>query len=291
MRSTGSIPRILTVSLLLTAARAAADGPYVSVSASGTWQSNVTDAPSGDGILGAFTLGTSADLTWIHSVDFSTMLSYGVASSVDVCTTFDGLDSLSAGPRLTLRHKLGVGPYAPFVSVGLEGDAVGFNDPERSKLGGAVVAGYGQRFNDSIQLLVDARLGGYDARDIVFCGNYAGMNAVLNWDVDETWRFKLMAGWRTGDVVSNYTAIKTSDGWVPIDPGGFANPGAWHYVATFHRPFVAWRVSARSWSSGIGVSPAVGAHSSLLLQFVSYVTYGYDRYVNNVVSASIVHHF
>src|SRR5271157_1204309 len=40
----------------------AADGPYVDVSASGIWQSNVTNATAGDGVLGAFAATASVGL-------------------------------------------------------------------------------------------------------------------------------------------------------------------------------------------------------------------------------------
>ncbi|HEY5079240.1 MAG TPA: hypothetical protein VII43_05310, partial [Opitutaceae bacterium] len=266
-------------------------GPYVSSSASAIWQDKITEAPPNDGIIGALTLEGSTSLTWIHSVDFSTILSCGLCSTVDVCTRFSGLDSLALGPQLTLKHKLGLGPYAPSLSLGLEGNAVGFSDSERSRIEGAVVAAYSQRFGDSLQLVVDARGGSYDARDVVFCGNYVSMSGTINWDIDDTWRLRLVGGWRSGDVVSNYTSYDTAQGWVPYDFGAFNNPGAWHEVKTFGTPFVAWRVDARTGFYGFGVSPAIGPHTSLSLQVVTYNTKGYDRYVDNVVTASFVHRF
>ena len=77
----------------------------------------------------------------------------------------------------------------------------------------------------------------------------------------------------------------------PIDFGAFNNPGSWHEVRTFGTPFVAWRVNARTGYYGFGVSPAIGPHTSLALQVVTYNTKGYDRYVDNVVTASVVRRF
>ena len=62
-------------------------------------------------------------------------------------------------------------------------------------------------------------------------------------------------------------------------------------MRTFGTPFVAWRVDARAGYYGAGVSPAIGPHTSLSLQVITYNTKGYDRYVDNVVTASIVHRF
>ncbi len=270
---------------------AMADGPYVSVSESATWQDNVTYAPSGDGIRSAFSLGSGADISWLHSMDFSTVLTTGLSANAEVCTTFSGLDSLSIGPNLELSHKIGVGPYAAVLKAGLQGSATGFIDPERSNIEGDLVLGMAQRLSDALQVVLDARLGSYDARDIVFCGNFASLDSALNWDVTDTWRIKVLGGWRTGDTVADYSAERTPSGWAAIDPETENLPGAWHYVSTFGNPFVAYRVSARTWSYGAAISPAIGRHSSLRFQFVQYVTSGYDRYVDSIASLSLEHHF
>jgi hypothetical protein len=291
MQSAGPFALTLAFLIPLASPRAMADGPYVSISESSDWQDNVTNAPSGDGIRGAFGIESGVNVAWIRSVDFSTMLSIDLATNADVCTRFSGLDSLSFGPRLELSHKLGLGPFAPVLYAGLEGDAAGFADPERSKIGGALVFGFGQRLDDAFQVLVDGRLGSYDARDIVFTGNYASLSTTLNWDIDGTWRIKFLGGWRNGDAVVNYTAEQSAYGWTPVDANALNQPGAWHYVSTFHEPFVAYRVNARTWSYGAGISPAIGPHTSLALQFAHFDTKGYDRYLNNVVSLSLIHRF
>jgi len=291
MRSAGSKLRLSTAILLLATTRAVADGPYVSMSASGTWQDNATNATSGDGVLGAFTLETGVDLSWLRSLDFSTMLSGGVAATAVACTTFSGLDSLAVGPRLELRHKLGLGPLAPSVSVALRADGIFFSDSERSNGGASVAAGYSQRISDALQLLLDAKLGTYDARNAVFSGDYASLDAALNWDLNDTWRLKALCGWRDGDIVADYAAELTARGWRPIDTGAYTYTGPRQYVTTFGEPFIAYRARAPTWSYGAGVSPAIGPNTALVLQYVRYETSAYDNYVNDLVSASIVHHF
>jgi len=270
---------------------AAADGPYVSLSASGTWQDNVTNAPSGDGTRSAFDAESGVTVSWLRSLDFSTILSAGVASDVDISATYRGLDSLGVVPSLELRHKAGIGPLATVLHAGLEGQLVGFTDPERSNMGAAILLGLSQRLDEALQFAVDGRLGSYDARDIVFTGSYASLRAALNWDVDSIWRIKLLGGWRNGDSVSDYAAVRTATGWGPVDKGAYNLPGAWHYVRTFNDPFVAYRVSAVTWSDGISVSPAIGPNSAVTLQFMRYDTRGRDRYVNNAVTASVSHRF
>jgi hypothetical protein len=292
MRPNRSIPCALVALALLTAARAGADGPYASASATGVWQDNVTNATAGDGVLGAFTLESEGSLTWIRSVDFSTILSSGLAATADVCTNFSGLDSISAGPRLEIMHKLGVGPYAPRISLGLEADGSAFSDSYRSNVDAAVVARFSQRFDDSVQLVVDGRYCGYEANNAVFNGRYVRLGATLNWDVDDTWRLFATGSWRDGDVVAEYAAEKIPVyGWVPIDAGAYYYTGPRLLVHTFSEPFIAYRGDAPALSWGAGISPAIGAHTSLVLQFTRCRTDAYDTYVNDLVSAGIVHHF
>jgi len=268
-----------------------ADGPYASVSASGISQDNATNATPGDGVLGAFTLETSADLNWLHAVDFSTMLSTGAQAAVDACTTFGGLDNVAVGPRIELRRRLGLGPLAPSLALGAQGDGVFFRDPERSNFDAALIAAYTQRFSDALQLVLDAKLGASDARNDVFAGRYSSVDAALNWDLDAIWRFKLLCGWRDGDIVVDYAATLTPAGWMPIDPDANTLTGPRQYVTTFGEPFIAYRARERTLSFGAGVSPAIGTHTALVLQYVRFETAAYDRYVNDLVSASIVHHF
>lgn len=270
---------------------AIADGPYLSITESATWQDNVTYAPSGDGIRSAFSLGSGTEVSWVHAVDFSTLLTAGLSANADICTTYSGLDSLRICPSLEIRRKFGVGPYATVLNAALEGGTTGFVDPERSNIEGDLVLGMAQRFSDEVQVVLNARAGSYDARDIVFCGNFASLESALNWDATDTLRVKLLGGWRSGDSVSDYAAEKTPNGWEAIDPETENLPGAWHYVRTFESPFVAYRVSARTWSYGAAISPAIGRHTSLALQYIQYVTSGYDRYVDNIVSLSLAHHF
>jgi len=272
-------------------AAAAADGPYVDVSASAIWQSNVTNATLGDGVLGAFTLESGAGATWLNAVDFSTIVSAGLAAKADICTTYSGLDSFSVGARLGLRHKLGLGPYAATASVGLEADGTAFDDSARSNVDAAVVARYTQRFSEALQLAVDGRACAYGANHEVYSGSYASLGSTLNWDVSDTWRIKATFGWRNGDVVADYLAVKTAYGWGPADTGAYAYSGARELVRTFGEPFIAYRGRYPTWSYGLGVSPGVGPNTSLVLQYTRYTTNAYDRYVDDVVSAGIVHHF
>jgi hypothetical protein len=273
------------------AAPAAADGPYVDVSAAAIWQDNVTNATPGDGVLGAFTLESSANAGWLKAADFSTLLSWGVGATADICTTYSGLDSVSAVASVGVRHKLGLGPYAPSLYAGAEADAAAFSDSARSSAGGALVARLSQRFDEALQVEVDARGCAYGANSEVYAGSYLSAGATLNWDVSDAWRIKATGGWRDGDVVADYAAVRTPYGWGPADTGAYSYTGARALVRTFGEPFIAYRGVYQTWSYGVGVSPAVGPDTSLTLMYTRSSTAAYDRYVNNVVSAGIVHHF
>ena len=270
---------------------ARADGPYLSDTASLLWQDNATNAASGDGILGAFTVGAGGTASWIHSGGFSTLVLASLSADLEVCTPFSGLDNVAVGPRLEVRHKLDLGPFAPTVYAGIDGRLAGFDDSERSKAEGAVFAGYSQRFTEALQLLLEGRAGSYDARQTVFTGSYARLAATLNWDPTERWRFAVTGGWRNGDTVAGYEAYRSPMGWEPIDPGAYALAGAWRYVPTFSKPFLDYRVSAQTWSYGAEISPAVGRNTSVTLRFTRFETLGPDPYISDEVSLSLAHKY
>ncbi len=268
-----------------------ADGPYVSDTARVSWEDNVTNASAGNGVLGAFSFGAGTTLSWLHSGGFSTLILSDLSADFTVCTSYRGLSNIEVGPRLEVRQKLGLGAFAPSLYAGIDGKATGFQDPEQSKIEGAFIFGYSQRLSEAFQVQLDGRLGSYDAQDIVFTGNYASLAGALNWDLDETWRIRVTGGWRAGDTVSNYTAVMSPYGWIPIESDALNLPGAWHYVRTFDAPFVAYRVSARTWSYGISVSPAIGRHTSLTLEVKRVETVGAAPYLDTVVSLSVAHRY
>jgi hypothetical protein len=270
---------------------AAADGPYASTSASATWQGNITNATAGDGVLGAFSLKAGGDMAWLESLGFSTMLSTGVSATTDVCTSYSGLDCLSVGPRIELRQKFGLGPFAPSLSIGLESDAVAFRDSYRSNVDAAANARLSQRFCEPLQLVIDGWLSGDEANSQVFSGRYASVGATLNWDIDETWRLNATGCLRDGDVVAEYAAEDSPSGWAPIDTGAYHYTGPRKLVRTFSEPFIAYRSRAPTSSWGIGISPAIGRHTSLVLQYTRFRTAAYDTYLNDMVSLGVAHSF
>lgn len=281
----------MAILTLLAPLGARADGPYVSDTASLLWQDNAANAASGDGILGAYTVGAGGTASWIHSGGFSTLVLTSLSANFEVCTPFSGLDNVAVGPRLEIRHKLEVGPYAPTVYAGADAGLVGFDDPERSNAEGAIFAGYSQRFTEALQLVVEGRAGSYDAKETVFTGSYAHLGATLNWDPNATWRFAVTGGWRNGDTVAGYEAYRSPSGWEPIDPGAYALAGPWRYVATFRKPFLDYRVSALTWSYGAAISPAIGRNTSVTLGFTRFETLGPDPYISDEVSLSIAHKY
>ncbi len=285
------LPLAVLVLLLLAPARSTAEAPSASLSVTEFWQDNATNATAGDGILASFTSETAARLEWPRAVDFSTFVSGGLVATVDACTTFSGLDSATLAPRVGLRRKLGVGPYVPVLTAALQVEGTVYRDAERSHCGTELSAGWSQRFTDALQLVIDGKAGVYAARHTVFSGTYTSLNAALNWDADQRWRFKLLGGWRDGAIVANYRAAAAAGGYEASDPDASTYGGPHQYVATFGEPYIAYRARAQTRSYGAGVSPAVGPNTSLVVQYVRSVTNAYDRYVNDLVSASVVHHF
>src|SRR5208283_3409308 len=111
--------------------------------------------------------------------------------------------------------------YAPSVYAGAEADAAAFSDSARSNAGAALVARLSQRFSEALQVAIDARGCAYSANNEVYAGGYLSAGATLNWDVSDAWRIKATGGWRDGDVVADYAAVRTPYGWGPADTGAY----------------------------------------------------------------------
>jgi hypothetical protein len=284
-------PFRLAVFALLGAAPALADGPYFTAALAETWQSNVNNAPPPDVTRSAWTSQVAGQAQWLTSLDFGTLLTAGLKATADDCTTFHGLDSAGLDGSIALRRKFGLGAFAPYVSLGAEGAVSAFDDSERSFGSVALALNAGKRLTDFLQVEASAHAGWLDARSQVFSGSWVDAGLSLNWDVTETWRLKLLGGWRNGDIVTTYAAYGSPGAWLPDDPGAYAYAKPWKYVGTYGAPYLAYRLRGRTLSGGVALAPALSAATTLQVQFLRCETQGYDLYFNNVVTASITHVF
>jgi len=268
-----------------------ADGPYFTAAATETWQSNVNNAPPADVTRSAWTTELAGEARWLEALDFGTLLTGTLRAAADDCTTFHGLDLVDLDASLAVRHKFGLGAYATAVSLALAGSAAQYDDTERSFASAALALRATQRLTDALQVEGTVEAGADAARNPVFSGSRAEAGLTLNWDVTETWRVKLIGGWRDGDVVTTYAALGTPGNWYPEDPGAYAYARPWKYVPTYGAPYLAYRLRGRTLSWGAALAPALGEHTTLLLQVLRAETQGYDLYFNTLVTASVAHEF
>lgn len=207
----------------------------------------------------------------------------GVAFSTEACPRYEGLDFITAGPRLALQRKLGLGAFAPVLRLELGADALAARESARSGFAGTTILRFSQRFSEETRVEISADLTRLDARGAVFARTGRTLAAALDHDLDERWRVSLRLAWRDGDVVSYAT---------PPRPDLRLSSRALTTIDTFDRPFIAYRLNAHTLSYGFALSPALDERTALTLACELRETERPgERYVNHLVSLALTRQF
>jgi hypothetical protein len=194
---------------------------------------------------------------------------------------FDGLNHLASSLTLGVRHKVGLGAFAPWLRVFAAGGLLDYGDNVRD---GAVVemgAQVGKRLTDRIDVEV-----GY-AHESVDAGNL-----VFNSDAHA---FSLKAGVRLMGALQltlGYTA-RLGDLVVHRAPSaGAARTSHERVVRTFDTPLVAARISATTHVMSAALGYALTPHAALTLGYEYQISYGpVFNYPNHVARAGIAYSF
>jgi len=260
------------------------------------WQDNVTNTTSDGGRLAAWMVVVKAADEWRQPLDRDDALYFGADVAGNACLSYPRLDDLTAGPRLALLHKFGLGAYAPLVRLEAAVAGIAARQSMRSGGNGRVSLGWSRRFTEALQLGLGGEWVRTDTHASTFSTTSTGLAAEATYDFTDVWRGKIRLGWRTGDVVSYYRAVWTYWGWQPAgyygDSGSYGYGSGGRLVDTFDEPYLAYRLQAHTWSVSAALSPALGPDTSLVFSCEFSQTENADsRYLNQVVSAGVVHRF
>ena len=260
------------------------------------WQDNVTNTTSDGGRLSAWTVAVNAADEWRQPLALNDALYYGGEVAGDACLSYPRLDQLSAGPKLALVHKFGLGAYAPLLRLDAAVAGISARQSMRSGWTERMSLGWSRRFTEALQLGLGGEWVRTDTHASTFSTTSTGLAAEATYDFTDVWRGKIHLGWRNGDVVSYYRAVWTYWGWQPA--GYYGSSGGYDYgsggrrVDTFDEPYLAYRLRAHTWSVGAALSPAIGPNTSLVFSCEFSQTENADsRYLNQVVSAGVAHRF
>ena len=274
---------LLFAALLTLAVAARGENWAPNVTVSGTWNDNVTNANLSTDKLSSFQTEAVAVLNDRFNLTASDSLHAGIQLAGEWWPEFSGLSRALAGVRGEWRHKFGLGPHVPIFSLEAAVDFVAANESYRSGTRAGGTLGYRQRFSDRWLLVATHEFSHYAARNVVFDRQGHETALELGHDLSELTRVSVRLSYRRGDVLSYATPPRPD--LVALAPHRIA-------VDTFDRPMVAYSVDARTVGAKVSAIRALSEESAAIVSFEWRESERTGlRYVNQLVSFSLVHQF
>jgi hypothetical protein len=247
------------------------------------WNSNATNADRSSDVVGTLQTHAEFGVERRFTLTRDDALFVGARLEAEAWPRFDHLNQAAAGPRITWRHKFGLGALAPAFSIELAGRARSARESGRNGLAGSVTAAWRKRLDERNLVAITHQSSREDAHDTLFDRSANESTMVFVHDLDDRWRFTATTLFRRGDILSYATPPRT-------DLVQLARLR--ETVETFGSPLVAYSIRARTWAGGLAASHAFGNSTA--------VTLGYEfrdtakaplRYRNHLVSATLAHQF
>jgi hypothetical protein len=275
--------RALALSLLPSLALAEPLGWAPNITATATWDSNVTNADRSSDVIGALQLRADLATAARLALDTDNALIVSAHLVAESWPRSQGLDQLSVGPRVGWQHKFGLGAFAPVFAVELAGDLIFARETERSARAGSLTLLWRKRFDTTTRLAFKQEFARRDARELLFDRTGAETSLELAHDLDELWSLSFTARWRKGDVLSYAT---------PPRPDLVALAHVREAYDFFGRSFVAYSLETHSLSGSIAATRALGLRTWLIVCYEARRTERSPmRYVNHLVSTALVRQF
>ncbi|MDB6093629.1 MAG: hypothetical protein JWM32_1191 [Verrucomicrobia bacterium] len=255
-------------------------GAQVTASSTVGWNTNASNGDRSEDKIGALLFDADVDF-FLHRFqlghDDALILSANVAA--EAWPRFDGLNHISAGPRLAWQHKFGLGALAPVLRVEFAADDIEARDPERSAHEGSGRIAWQQRFDESTQLTASYRRVHRTAEDELYNQEADEAALEVSRQLDERWSLTVTARWRRGDVLSYATALRPELAAIARDRDT---------VTTFGRPQTAYALDARSFGAAFDLTRTLDEKTALTFGYESRITeHSPLRYVNHLLSVSI----
>ena len=215
---------------------------------------------------------------------------------MEACPRYNGLDFIAAGPRLELRRKFGLGPFAPTLRFAASAGGIIARESERGAWSAAASLSLSKRLSESWRASVSAEWQGQDARESVYDRGLRGLSAEINWDLTDRWQISLGVSRQKGD----QTAYASWNHWAWVYYGA-AGPALANYYQslrwitsdTFGPGWVAYHIDGHTSLWWVTLSPALSANTALPFRLERVEVRGGagTRYVSHLVSLSLVHRF
>ena len=292
-----SLRRVLPAALLALAAGSAfADELPLTISARAAWVENHSRTSDGPTTKDAAAHEVSASTDFRRQLNPAWQFSGEASAGWETVPRFAGLDAWRLGVRGELRHKFGLGPFAPVVDLHAAALRSWLDEDGRS--GAQLSAGVtvGKRFGAAWRVAAGAEWSRYYARHAPFDVRQIRGFLSATWDATERWQVQAGAARLDGQVTANASgpvyASALAGGFGPqIQSYYRAIP--WHVTHTYGPGWVAYRVDARADQWWLGLAPALGERTSLPLRYerIDLTNKVGVRYVSEIWSLAVLHRF
>lgn len=191
-------------------------------------------------------------------------------------TRYNGLNNLAIGIMLSMKYKIGLGSYAPWVKVYGSATSLDYNEDGR---GGSLLAAgiaIGKRLNERISIMASYDHEGRKAHNQVF--DQRGNHAAVKTDFLLTGIIQLSLGY----------AISRSDIAASYAPLPYSEYSGDNIIYTFNTPMEVERVRATIQTISADANLAINSNLSVNLGIKHHdISADNHSYPDNIVSVSI----
>lgn len=248
-----------------------ATGAEFSVNAATAWVDNLSRTSHAPTQKSARVDELSARLATTRQLDRDWLLFADAGASLQHVGRFDALDRVGATGTLTLRRKVGLGPFAPVFEVSgvLTGHA--FRESGRSGWQPDVTLRYSQRLTASLRAAAGAGWTHFIAQDEPYDVTSHRLFLDAQYDVADGWPVAVGAARQWGE----FTANAAGAIWAQAIGGGLGsvifshyNTLAWAVTDSFGPGWVAYRIrDSRADSWWAELAPSLTDRTTLALRY------------------------
>lgn len=200
------------------------------------YESNLSHADDKNDRKADFSLQPYFSASHHYQLSAYSRLSLSAQGKADVFNKYDQLNSVSGKITASVRNKLGLGGYAPWISFYGTGGALSANQSLRNSFIATAGTTFGKRLKDRIDLQAGYEYEHDAARSTLFTQNTNQIHINLDFLLTDTASLAVGYALRRGDIVSYY-----HDEEDPLSPGEVR-------LNTFGIPMIAERIRATTHS-------------------------------------------
>lgn len=231
----------------------------INASAAATRVDNISRTSSEPTRKDATTHELTAGLSQHRQLASNWLLELGADAFYLTVPKYERTDQLTAGPRLALQHKFGLGPLAPVLqfNTAYNYKAARFaRDRGWTAEGGVRLA---KRLLPTLKVAASSQWLEHDAASSIFDVQQHTLSGEVSWDLAEHWRLSGTAGRLRGTIVAN----AAGPAWASALGGDFGptiakyyNSIPWSVTELYGPRWVSYNVAARAdlWSLSLAYS-------------------------------------